>query len=139
VLGSIDSFVGGGEGRHGGVYSLTSALFCVPGSSFSTPLLSHPRFLPASLEAMAAVCLTSTGAAKNSFEISNIFAMSCGGMPVATLFSTNTKPYLEAADKSCWGASGLEGEMSIIGMEAFEDAILDGLSNWTLCGSGVLF
>lgn len=45
-------------------------------------------------------------------------------MPVSGLFLMKTKPYLEAADKSCSGALGLEGEMSMTGMFAFDKSIL---------------
>jgi hypothetical protein len=106
-------------------YSFTSARFWVLGSSFSIPWLSQPWFLPALLDAIETCSFTSTGAAKNSLDSSNIFAISCGGMPpVWGLFSTKTKPYFEAADKSCSGASGLEGEMSTTGMFAFDRSIL---------------
>jgi hypothetical protein len=106
-------------------YSFTSARFCVLGSNFSIPWLSQPWFLPALLDAIETCSFTSTGAAKNSLDNSNILAMSCGGMPpVSGLFLMNAKPYLEAADKSCSGALGLEGEMSMTGMFAFERSII---------------
>jgi hypothetical protein len=77
------------------------------------------------LDAIETCSFTSIGAAKNSLDSSNILAMSCGGMPpVSGLFLMKTKPYLEAADKSCSGALGLQGEMSMTGMFAFDRSIL---------------
>jgi len=51
--------------------------------------------------------------------------------PISGLFLMKTKPYFEAADKSSSGALGLDGEMSMTGMFAFDKSILmskDGLS-----------
>jgi hypothetical protein len=108
-------------------YSLTSGLSCTFGSNFSTPLLNHPWFLPALLEAMETSCFTSTGAAKNSLEMSNMCWMSFGGMP-SSPFSMKTKPYPEAASRSCEAAFPLLELMSMRGMSAcgFDGAIAMG-------------
>jgi hypothetical protein len=121
-------------------YSFTSARFCVLGSNFSIPWLSQPWFLPALLDAIETSCFTSTGAAKNSLDSSNILAMSRGGTPpVSGLFLMKTKPYLEAADKSCSGALALEDEMSMTGMFAFERSILCGREAAPVSVSGCSF
>jgi hypothetical protein len=39
------------------------------------------------------------------------------------LFSIKTKPCVDAADKSCSGASGLEAETSMIGILAFDISV----------------
>lgn len=45
-------------------------------------------------------------------------------MPASGLFSMNTKPYFDAADKSCSGAFALDGETSMTGIWAFDVSIL---------------
>lgn len=66
---------------------------------------------------------TSLGAAKKILDSSNISAISCGGMPAPGLFSMKTKPYFDAADKSCSGAFGFERQMSMTGISAFDISI----------------